>query len=304
MEPTVLSPMLATLADGPFHLPGWVYEEKYDGIRGLAVRVGGEVQLKSRNMIDRTRDFPGIVQALKKLPGGDFLLDGEVVVFDPKGVSRFQLWQQGSAPVYVVFDCLVSGGRPLMELPLKERRLEVEKLVPEGDGVVRRSRVLQLDGLKAYELARERDWEGIVAKDASSVYEPGRRSRAWLKVKIRKESEFVIGGFTAPRGARDHFGALLVGLYDGPRLRFCGKVGTGFTAKTLRELYARLKKLEQAEMPFTGAPRFKDATWVQPKLVAQLAFHEWTGDGKLRHPAFLGLRDDKTAEECRWAERE
>jgi len=114
----------------------------------------------------------------------------------------------------------------------------------------------------------------------------------------------VIGGFTAPRGSRESFGALLVGLYDGPRLRFCGKVGTGFTQKTLRELHGKLEKLERADSPFTGAPRFKDATWVEPKLVAQLAFHEWTGDGKLRQPAFLGLRDDKKPSECRWAERE
>jgi bifunctional non-homologous end joining protein LigD len=298
-----LSPMLATLADEPFDKPGWVYEEKYDGIRGLAVRVGGTVQLWSRNLIDRSANFPQIIGALRSLPDGDFLLDGEVVVFDPAGVSRFQLWQQG-APVFVVFDCLVRDGKDLMSQPLSERRAQLEKLVPDGEGVLRRSRRLQMDGLKAYAFAQAHGWEGILAKDQSSTYQPGKRSRDWLKVKVRQESEFVIGGFTAPRGAREVFGALLVGLYQGEALRYCGKVGTGFTGQTLRELGARLSKLTVPESPFTAAPRFRDATWVKPRLVAQLAFHEWTGDGKLRHPAYLGLRDDRAPEECRWEERE
>jgi bifunctional non-homologous end joining protein LigD len=170
--------------------------------------------------------------------------------------------------------------------------------------VLRRSRVLELDGLAAYRHAVEHGWEGILAKDAASRYEPGKRSRAWLKVKVRKESELVIGGFTAPKGSREDFGALLVGLFDGGRLRYCGKVGTGFTAKTLRELSAKLKELVVAQPPFVDVPKLRDATWVKPQLVAQLAFHEWTGDGKLRHPAFLGLRDDKAAEDCTWESRE
>jgi len=300
----VIAPMLATLADAPFHRPGWVYEEKYDGIRGLAVRVGGQAQLWSRNMIDRSSNFPAIIEALKKLPGGDFLLDGEVVVFDEGGVSRFQLWQHGDVPVFVVFDCLVRDGESLVDLPLTERRKALEQVVPKGEGVLRRSRVLDLDGLAAYQYAVEHGWEGILAKDSASAYEPGKRSRAWLKVKIRKESELVIGGFTAPKGSREDFGALLVGLFDDGRLRYCGKVGTGFTAKTLRELSAKLKKRVVQESPFSDAPRFRDATWVKPDLVAQLAFHEWTDDGKLRHPAFLGLRDDKAPEDCTWSSRD
>ncbi|MBL8949459.1 MAG: non-homologous end-joining DNA ligase [Myxococcaceae bacterium] len=300
-----LEPMLATLADAPFHRPGWVYEEKYDGIRGLAVRMGGQVQLWSRNMIDRSAHYPAIVEALKKLPGGDFLLDGEVVVFDAKGVSRFQLWQHGDVPVFMVFDCVVKDGESLMAWPWAERRKALEAVVPEADdGPLRRSRVLELDGLKAYAFAVKHGWEGIIAKDAGSTYESGKRSRSWLKVKIRKESELVIGGFTAPKGSREDFGALLVGLFDGEALRYCGKVGTGFTAKTLREVSAQLKKLVVAQAPFGEVPAFRDATWVKPKLVAQLAFHEWTGDGKLRHPVFLGLRDDKAAEDCTWATRE
>ena len=300
-----IAPMLATLAEAPFHLPGWVYEEKYDGIRGLAVRMNGRVQLWSRNMIDRTASFPAVVKALEKLKGGDFLLDGEVMVLDEEGISRFQLWQQGAEAVFAIFDVLVREGESLMHWPWRERRKVLEAMVPEGGkGALRRSRLLELDGLKAYQYAVDHGWEGIIAKDAESVYEPGKRSRSWLKVKVRKESEFVIGGFTAPKGSREDFGALLVGLYDGSALRYCGKVGTGFNAKMLASLGAKLRKLQLAESPFTGAPRFRDATWVRPELVAQLAFHEWTGDGKLRHPAFLGLRDDKKATECRWEERE
>jgi DNA ligase D-like protein (predicted ligase) len=262
------------------------------------------VTLWSRTLIDRSSSFPEVIRALEALPGGDFVLDGEVVVFDASGISRFQLWQQGSGPVFVVFDCTMRDGESLTGRPLSERRAALEALVPEGEGVLRRSRVLEGTGLEAYQHAVKHGWEGIVAKDLASKYEAGKRSRSWLKVKVRKESELVIGGFTAPRGSREDFGALLVGLYEGERLRYCGKVGTGFSAKTLRELGAKLLALQVEASPFADAPRLRDATWVKPELVAQLAFHEWTSDGKLRHPAFLGLRDDKAPEECTWESRE
>jgi bifunctional non-homologous end joining protein LigD len=167
-----------------------------------------------------------------------------------------------------------------------------------------RSRRLPADGFAAYRTAQRKGWEGIIAKDASSIYEPGRRSRSWLKVKCRKESEFVIGGWTPPRGGRKHFGALLVGLYDGAALRFTGKVGTGYSERTLADLSAQMRKLETDRSPFRPPPRATDATWVRPRLVAQVAFAEWTGDGLLRQPAFLGLRHDKKASECTWEARD
>jgi bifunctional non-homologous end joining protein LigD len=299
--PRNVRPMLATLVDEPFHRPGWVYEEKYDGIRIIAEKEGARVRLITRNLIDRTADFPEIAAALAKLPPPTLLLDGEIVIFDPKGISRFQLFGADThrRPVYVVFDCLFARGRDLRARPLSERRAALEAEV-RAVGPLRLARRLASDGFKAFEAARERGLEGIVAKDAASPYETGRRSTAWRKVKVRAEEEFVIGGYTAPEGARTHFGAILIGAFDDGKLRYAGKVGTGFTAKTLAELSQRFAALRRPDSPFVDAPRMRDATWLQPTLVAQIGFMEKTGDGKLRHPVFLGLRDDKAASEVRW----
>jgi bifunctional non-homologous end joining protein LigD len=166
------------------------------------------------------------------------------------------------------------------------------------------SRVLRGNGAAALATARRKGWEGVIAKLRGTPYEPGLRSRAWRKVKVRGEAEFVIGGYTPPQGSRAEFGALLVGMFDGPKMRFVGKVGTGYTGETLRDLGAKLRKLRVPEPPFDPAPRMRDATWVRPSLVAQLAYQEWTADGKLRQPAFLGLRTDKKPKEVTWRARE
>ncbi len=307
-----MTPMLATLVDEPFSRPGWVYEEKYDGYRAIAY-VDGGVRIYSRNRKPLASAFPEISEALRKLRGpsraGTIVLDGEIVAFDGKRVSRFQLLQrrelgESVRPVFAAFDCLALGGKSLLARPLSERRIALESIVPEGDGVVIRSRRLPADGLKAYDVARRRGWEGILAKSEASIYRPGIRSRDWLKVKLRKESEFVVGGYTAPCGSRAHFGALLVGLYEGESLRYAGKVGTGYSEKILADLAAKMRPLRTARPAFRDPPREKGATWVKPSLVAQLAFAEWTDDGKLRQPVFLGLRKDKKPRECRWSERE
>jgi DNA ligase D-like protein (predicted ligase) len=305
----LIRPMLATLVAEPFHRPGWVYEEKYDGDRALAYRRRTQARLYSRNLKDFTGDFPEVARALEELPGGDFVLDGEVVAFDACDVSRFQLLQRRAMgdpihPVFAIFDCLERDGVVLIQKPLSERRRALEALVPRRRGTLMRSRRLPLNGLAAYRTAQKKGWEGIIAKDDSTSYEPGRRSRSWLKVKCRKEAEFVIGGFTAPGGQRQHFGALLLGLYDGAELRFVGKVGTGFSDTTLAHLSGKLRALRRDRSPFQPPPREPGATWVFPELVAQIAYAEWTADGKLRQPAFLGLRDDKKPSECTWSERE
>jgi bifunctional non-homologous end joining protein LigD len=295
--------MLATLVDGPFHRPGWVWEEKYDGIRLIAIKDGPRLRLLSRNGIDRTGDFPEIARALAALPAPALVLDGEVVVFDAGGVSRFQLLQRRAAgaspPIYVAFDCLHARGHDLMGEPLAARRATLEAEVVEGPRLRRAGR-LDGDGLRAFAEARRRGLEGVIGKDPQAPYLPGTRSTAWCKVKVRAEEEFVVGGFTAPRGGRRHLGALLVGAWEAGALRYAGKVGTGFTEASLADLHRRLAPLARPGSPFVDAPRERDVTWVEPRLVAQLAFTERTGDGKLRHPTFLGLRDDKDSHDVQW----
>jgi DNA ligase D-like protein (predicted ligase) len=295
--------MLATLVDAPVDRPGWIAEEKYDGIRLIATREGGTVSLVTRNDIDRTADFPGIAAAIAELPAPTLVLDGEVVVFDDAQVSRFGLLQRRGGtrePVYVAFDCLYARGQDLRRRPLGERRACLEREV-RPDGALAIARRLPGTGREAYEAARRLGLEGIILKDDASLYEEGTRSRAWLKVKLRNEEEFVLGGYTAPAGARAHFGALLVGAWAGDRLRYAGKVGTGFTERTLAELMRRFRPLVRPTSPFADHVRERDATWLEPVLVAQLAFTERTRDGKLRHPTFLGLREDKPAREVTWS---
>jgi bifunctional non-homologous end joining protein LigD len=294
--PFRVSPMLATLVGAPFHRPGWVYEEKYDGFRILAYKEGERVTLLSRNAKDKTAAFAEITRAVGRRRHRTLLLDGEVVGFDAHLVSRFQLLQQGNVPfVYMVFDCLYVDGRDLRREPLRVRRTALEKAV--GTAPLFASRRLARDGFAAYAQAKEKGFEGIVAKDPAAPYVEG-RSGAWLKVKVHQQEEFVIGGYTPPGGSRTHFGALLLGAYRGDALHYVGKVGTGFTHRTLAGLYRQFQPLTRATAPFAHTPREKGAVWLAPRLVAQVAFQEWTGDLKLRQPVFLGLRDDKRPEEC------
>ncbi len=287
--------MLATLVDEPFHRKGWVYEEKYDGYRILAYKEGKEVTLFSRNAKDRTGTFSEIARAIAGLPDRALLLDGEAVAFDRGLVSRFQLLQQGEATVFAVFDCLYRSGRDLRNEPLPVRRAELEAAVGDVERLFP-SRRLEADGVKAYKTAKRRGYEGLVAKDASAPYIEG-RSTKWLKVKVHQEEEFVVAGYTAPAGLRTHFGALLLGAYRRRDLHYVGRVGTGFPQKTLSELHRRFQPLVRKASPFVVPPREKGATWLAPKLVAQVAFQEWTDDLKLRQPVFLGLRDDKKPSE-------
>lgn len=290
--------MLATLVDKPFHLPGWIYEEKYDGVRILAYKEGERISLVTRNGIVRTDHYPEVAAALSKLKPRTLLLDGEVVVFDKHNISHFQLLQQGKGSVkYAAFDCLYLNGKDSRSAPLRERRETLTQLLRGGGaGTIVHSQELGANGLKAFDVAKKRKLEGLVAKNLESRYVE-QRSREWLKVKVNRESEFVIGGYTKPSGSRQYLGALLLGVYEGNKLRYAGKVGTGFDTETLRKLCGELKKLRQDKSPFADEAREKTATFVRPKLVAQIAYTEWTKDGRLRHPAFLGLRDDKAPQE-------
>jgi bifunctional non-homologous end joining protein LigD len=296
--PFRVNPMLATLVRRPFSRAGWVYEEKYDGYRILAYKEGARVLLLSRNGRDRTRTFASVADAVEKLPTATLLLDGEVVVFDRDGVSRFQLLQDGKIGLsYAVFDCLYSSGRDLRKTPLSARRVILESSVGKR-GTIFVSRRLANDGLRAYREAKKKGSEGLVAKDSSSLYIEG-RSTKWLKVKVHQEEEFVIAGYTAPTDPRIRFGALLLGAYAGKQLHFVGKVGAGFSRKTLNSLFVRFQPLVRKKPTLADPPREAGVTYLAPRLVAQISFQEWTSDRKLRQPVFLGLRDDKAPEDCR-----
>jgi bifunctional non-homologous end joining protein LigD len=290
--------MLATLVDAPFNKPNWVYEEKYDGVRMLAYKEGAKVSLISRNAIDRTERYPKIAEAVAKLRPETLALDGEIVIFDSDKVSRFQSLQKGDGrPTFAVFDCIYHDGKDLRTAPLSERRVALQQAVKPSSSLILSAR-LDADGVKAFEIAKKRGFEGLIAKDLSSKYVSG-RSAAWLKVKVRKEDEFVIGGFTKPSGARHFFGALLLGVFNRGKLEYVGKVGTGFDEETLKALYKKFGALKRAGSSFSSELRERDATFVTPKLVAQIGYTEWTSDGKLRHPVYLGLRDDKAAKDVR-----
>jgi bifunctional non-homologous end joining protein LigD len=229
---------------------------------------------------------------VKKLRPATLLLDGEVVAFDRKGVSRFQLLQQGRGdPINAVFDCLYADGKVLRRELLSTRRMILEKLL-RGNRVLMLSRRLAQNGLAAYKIATRRGFEGMVAKDLTSHYIE-KRSRFWLKVKVHQEDGFVVAGFTAPEGPRRHFGALLLGAYAKGKLGYVGKVGAGFDEDALAALYKTFKPLVRRKPALAEQPQKRNVTYLDPRLVAQISYQEWTADQKLRQPVFLGLRHDK-----------
>jgi bifunctional non-homologous end joining protein LigD len=286
--------MLATLVAEPFRDPKWVYEEKYDGIRILAYKEGSQVTLLSRNDKDRTQSFSAVAQSILALEPQTLLLDGEVIALDKNNISRFQSLQRGSGDIkYAVFDCLYLSGRDLRHKSLELRREELEQLVSGRDGLIL-SRRLAADGLDAFRVAKRRGYEGLVAKCLTSIYAEG-RSRDWLKVKVHQEDEFIIIGYTEPAGSREYFGSLLLAAYNKGKLEYVGKVGTGFTRSVLASLYRKFQPLKRKQLLVESPPRLRNLTFLSPKLVAQISYAEWTKDGKLRHPVFLGLRDDKNA---------
>lgn len=290
--PFRVSPMLATLVDALFTRTNWVFEEKYDGVRMIAYKEGARVSLISRNAIDRTARYQEIASAIQKLKSHTLCIDGEIVVFDSNNVSRFQLLQQGKGrPKYAAFDCLYADGEDLRKKELSLRRAALKRFVKPCRSILL-SAALSRDGIKAFQIATKRGLEGIVCKNLSTTYAE-RRSRDWLKVKVHHEDEFVIGGFTQPTGSRPYIGALLLGVYSHNRLRYAGRVGTGFSVETLTSLYRKFQPLIRGKSRFATEVGERDVTFLSPQLVAQVSFTEWTKDGKLRHPVYLGLRDDK-----------
>ena len=305
-----LRPMLATLAEHPLDDPSFVYEPKYDGIRALvSIDPEAGIQLWSRLGNDKTSQFPEVVRALEPLrrrARGPVILDGEIVALDERGEpAGFQQLQgrihlttgapAGTAAVaFIAFDLLRDGDSDLRDEPFTSRRAALERLLRRRAGrVLRLSEVARGDGAPLLERARTQGWEGLIAKRADSCYRTGRRSTDWVKVKLVLEQEFVIGGWTEPRGARSYFGALLLGVYEEGAPVYVGHTGAGFDEKELRKVFGLLKPLERATSPFRSRPKTNERPhWAEPRLVAQVKFTEWTSDGKLRHPTYLGLRDD------------
>jgi bifunctional non-homologous end joining protein LigD len=293
--PTGAQAMKATLTDARFSDPAWIFERKLDGIRCIAVRDAGPVRLLSRNDLSLDARYPEIAGALAEQPRERFAVDGEVVAFAGAQTSFARLAQRGHHRVPVLLYVLWLDGRDVRALPLLARKRLLRTALDFADPIrltpYRRER-----GDVFFEEACRKGWEGLIAKRADSAY-TDRRSRDWLKLKCEQGQELVVGGFTAPRGTRTELGALLLGYYDDGALRYAGKVGTGFDRETLRDLGARLRALRRDDPPFADAASIRErlVTWVEPELVAQIGFTEWTGAGRLRHPRFLGLRDDKPA---------
>ena len=308
-----IEPMKAKLVEKVPTTGDWIYELKFDGIRLITVKNDKKVSLLSRNQNELAGRFPEIVEAVENLPAREFVIDGEVVAVDEQGRSSFQILQAREmegrkSPIYFyAFDLLQLDGKSLIGLPLEGRKNVLEKLCGDAGDPIRYSGAIGTDAERLLQEVQRRGLEGLIGKQRNSVYEPSRRSGAWIKLKCVNEQEFVIGGYTPPQGARKYFGAVLVGYYRNGKLIFAGKVGTGFTTKSLAMLHKKFREEARADCPFVDLPSKQKGQWVQgitpsmmkkmhwlnPKLVAEIKFAEWTRDGKLRAPVFLGLREDK-----------
>jgi bifunctional non-homologous end joining protein LigD len=300
-------PMLATLTERRFSDPAWVFERKLDGVRALSTRHGAGPELWSRNQIRISNGYPELIEALAARGGPRFIADGEIVAFDGAQTSFAKLQARihltdpqriaatGVDVFYYLFDLLAYDGFDLTGLPLRDRK-RVLRAVFDYRDPLRYSVHRNTEGEAYYRHACERGWEGVIAKRADSRYRSG-RSTDWLKFKCVREQEFVVGGFTDPQRSRVGLGAVLVGYYQQGKLRYAGKVGTGYDNATLRALRTRLEALTQPQSPFADPVRERGAHWTRPELVVQIGFSEWTREGRLRHPRYLGLREDKSPTE-------
>ena len=316
-KPRFIEPMKSKLVEQPPAHGEWMYELKFDGYRLIVIKNDKKISLMSRNQNEQAKRFPEIVEAIEELPVRECVIDGEVVALDEQGRSSFQLLQglemEGrKAPLYFyAFDLLQLEGKSLIGLPVEARKNVLEKLCAGAEEIIRYSGEIPTgrDVKVLLQEVQRRGLEGLIGKQRNSVYEPGRRSGVWIKLKCLNEQEFVIGGYTPPQGARKYFGALLVGYYDKKRkgLKFAGKVGTGFNDKTLSMLHKQFQKERRDNCPFVDLPHktagqwsqnitpgmMKKMNWLNPRFVCQVKFAEWTRDEKLRAPVFLGMRDDK-----------
>jgi bifunctional non-homologous end joining protein LigD len=310
--PDVVHPMLATLVDQPFSNPDWLFETKWDGVRAVCFIDNGKVRFVSRNQNELTAQYPELANVAAYVDARQAILDGEIVALDEQGVSRFQLLQsrmgrkrQGeiqrlaakSRIAFYAFDLLYHDGFDLTACSLIDRKERLEQILKPANHI-RYSDHIVKEGQRLYAEIAKIPLEGVVAKRIASTYQQ-KRSRDWLKIKTIQESEVVVGGYTAPRHSRSYFGSLVVGLYRDGKLHYVAHVGGGFNEKGLAQIYKLMQPLKTKRSPFLVEPQTNEPVqWIKPRLIAQVKFSEWTSDGHLRHPVFLGLRDDKRPEEC------
>lgn len=298
--PKTVKPMMATLIDQPFDDEEWIFEIKWDGYRVLSRIENGNVELSSRNGNILNEKYPEIVNILKSIKA-NCILDGEIVAFNEEGKPDFQYLQDYQRThkgrlVYYVFDILYLNDRNLENLPLIKRKNILKKLLADND-YIKESGYLNAKGKAFFEAAKDKGLEGIIAKHSLSIYEEGNRSKTWLKIKNIFEQEFIVGGFTKPKGGRQYIGSLILGVYENNKFRYIGAVGSGFRQEDLMQIHDLLKPIIVSKSPFSNLDYLPDVTWVKPNIVCEVKFQEFTKDGLLRQAVFLGLRDDKYPKE-------
>ena len=308
--PSTIKPMLGRMARHPFDSPKHVFELKWDGMRALAFVEGGELKLFSRNARNVTTQFPELAEMPSQVKSGPVVLDGEIVCLDEQNRPSFSRLQQRlqarrvglkqTYPVnFIVFDLLYAKGRSVMKDPLVDRKNRLHEVLAPTE-VVQACEFVETDGTAFFQATCDLGLEGIMAKEKSSMYVPGQRSAHWLKVKRVRESEFVIGGYSFGGARKELFSSLLLGLYDDKgRLTYVGGVGTGFSEAEAKRIYAQLQSIHTDDRPFTSAPDVKRLIhWCRPQLVCQVEYGEFTPEGKLRYPIYLGVREDKEPSDC------
>ena len=310
--PSVIHPMLATLVDDPFSDPDWIFETKWDGFRSVCFVRNGKAQFVSRNQIEMTPQYPELVNVAGQLDAKEAILDGEIVALDEHGMPRFQLLQprvgrksgldalRGKGQIlYFVFDLLYVDGYDLTSCSVVERKAKLAEILRPST-FIKLSEHVEAEGEAFFREIEKFHLEGMIAKRANSKYVQ-KRSTDWLKVKTITRSEVVVGGYTQPRGTRSYFGSLVCGLYHGDELRYVAHVGGGFNERTLASSFKLMQPLKSDRSPFVTVPKTNEPVqWLKPKLVAEVKFSEWTADMRLRHPVFVGWREDKKAQDCRF----